>query len=50
MAHQRLGHAQPAREWLTKALRVGDKEASRSWDQRLELKVLRQEAGAVVNK
>jgi WD40 repeat protein len=58
MAHQHLGHADQARQWLDKAVPAVE-EASRekraapgmaapSWDTRLELQLLRREAEALI--
>jgi tetratricopeptide (TPR) repeat protein len=45
MSHQRLGQAKEARQWLDRAVRWLDKEEQTlSWHQRLELRLLRQEA------
>jgi hypothetical protein len=54
MAHQRLGHQQDARKWLDQAGHWLDQEALEEaqgrrrkmpWYQRVELEVLRREAG-----
>jgi serine/threonine protein kinase/WD40 repeat protein/tetratricopeptide (TPR) repeat protein len=56
MAHQRLGHSQEARRWLDKAVswtkeQLNDpkSDASRVWNRRLTLQLLRREAEALVN-
>jgi WD40 repeat protein len=49
LAHHRLGHADEARRWLDKAVRALDKDTGDSWEQRLELRLLRQEAEAAVH-
>jgi tetratricopeptide (TPR) repeat protein len=55
LAHQKIGHAQEARAWLTKAQQLLDqilKDAAvpLPWDQQLELKLLRAEAEATIGK
>jgi WD40 repeat protein/tRNA A-37 threonylcarbamoyl transferase component Bud32 len=50
MAHQRLSHADLAREWLEKTVRTVEKAPGGSWDQRLELQLLRREAEALLRK
>jgi WD40 repeat protein len=50
LAHQRLGHVEEARKWLDKAAAALDKDPGGSWDQRLELRLLRREAEEVVPK
>jgi tetratricopeptide (TPR) repeat protein len=59
MAHHRLGHAGEAAKWLGKAVRWIDSETQKDrnglaaaalpWDQRLELKLLRSEAEALLH-
>jgi tetratricopeptide (TPR) repeat protein len=59
MAHHRLGHADEAKKWLSKAVQWfdpvtldGPKKpavAALSWEQRLELKLLRAEAEALLH-
>ena len=53
MAHARLGHAAESRQWLNKAkssidealsAKAGDATSRVSWTERLELRLLRQEA------
>jgi tetratricopeptide (TPR) repeat protein len=49
MAEHRLGHADQAKQWLQKAVKAIDQlPSSLSWDQRLELRLLREEAEAVL--
>jgi tetratricopeptide (TPR) repeat protein len=55
MAHQKLNHTEEAKKWLTKAQKWIDQSkegnsdgARRSWDQRLELQLIRGEAEAVI--
>jgi hypothetical protein len=50
LAHQRLGHADEARKWLDRAVRALGKDTGGSWEQRLELRLLRQEAEEIVPK
>jgi WD40 repeat protein/Flp pilus assembly protein TadD len=61
MAHQRLGHTKEARQWLARAVQWLDQNASAkpegtdarptlSWEQRLELRLLREEAEPLVNR
>jgi WD40 repeat protein/serine/threonine protein kinase/tetratricopeptide (TPR) repeat protein len=57
MAHQRLAHAEAARQWLEKGIKWMDREvenpgneASRSWNRRLTLQLLRREAEAVLKE
>ncbi len=50
MAHQRLGHAAEAREWLGQATRGIDAAGALPWPQRVELDLLRREAEALVNR
>jgi tetratricopeptide (TPR) repeat protein len=57
MAHQRSGHAQESRRWLDKATKLMEKEsqnprseASRSWNRRLTLRLLRREAENLLNR
>jgi WD40 repeat protein/serine/threonine protein kinase/tetratricopeptide (TPR) repeat protein len=49
MAHHRLGHAKEAREWLARA-RPQEADRRLSWDQRLELQLLRREAEELLKK
>jgi tetratricopeptide (TPR) repeat protein len=49
MAEHRLGNADKAKEWLQKAVNVIERSQSTlSWDQRLEMRLLRDEAEAVL--
>jgi hypothetical protein len=53
MAHQRLGHARQARQWLDKACRkIGEKKtgARLPWYRRLTFQLLRREAEGLVKK
>jgi tetratricopeptide (TPR) repeat protein len=55
LAHHRLGHTEEAKKWLAKAQRWLDQApkdgaGALPWDQRLELKLLRAEAEAVIGK
>jgi hypothetical protein len=50
MAHQRLGHVEEARKWLDRAVSALDRDTGGSWEQRLELRLLRREAEEVVPK
>jgi WD40 repeat protein/serine/threonine protein kinase len=44
MAHQRLGHVEEARAWVTKAVRLIEAAKNPGWESRLQWQVLRQEA------
>jgi hypothetical protein len=50
MTHQALGHADEARDWLTRSVQRIDSPASASlpWEERLELQLLRREAEALI--
>ncbi len=48
MAHQRLGHGDEARKWLEKSGRAVEQAKDGSWDQRLEVRLLRREAEALI--
>jgi hypothetical protein len=48
MAHQRLGHGDLARKWLEKSGRAVEQAEDGSWEQRLELRLLRREAEALI--
>jgi Flp pilus assembly protein TadD len=50
MAHQRLGNGEEARKWLDKSLRALQQDAGGSWEQRLELALLRREAEASLHR
>jgi WD40 repeat protein/tetratricopeptide (TPR) repeat protein/tRNA A-37 threonylcarbamoyl transferase component Bud32 len=53
MAHHRLGHDEDAKKWLTKAQQWIDGNAYGSgqpWDQKLELKLIRAEAEALLKE
>lgn len=60
MAHQRLGHAEEAKKWLSTATEWIDKAMQRnpkdtqgralSWDQRVELQLLRREAETLMQE
>src|SRR5262249_20151454 len=53
LAHQRLGHAVEARQWLDRAVQAPDQPATVQqpdlWDGRLEVQLLRKEAEAQVH-
>jgi hypothetical protein len=56
MAHHRLGHPAEAREWLRRAgapasagMHKPDESGPSSWIPRLELELLRREAGALLD-
>ena len=48
MAHQRLGHGDEARKWLEKSGRAVEQAEGESWDQRLEMDLLKREAEALL--
>ena len=48
MAHQRLGHGDEARKWLEKSGRAVEQAEDGRWGQRLELRLLRREAEAMI--
>src|SRR5205807_850000 len=54
MAHQRLGHGEEARRWLSEAVRVADQElAAKSpppWNRRVTLQILRREAEGLIGR
>jgi WD40 repeat protein/tRNA A-37 threonylcarbamoyl transferase component Bud32 len=50
MAHRRLGHAAESQKWLEKAVQGGKQGRGGSWDQSLELQLLRREAEETAKK
>jgi tetratricopeptide (TPR) repeat protein len=50
MAHHRLGHAAEARRWLDKAIGSSARAAAPSWDDEVEISLLRREAEALLKK
>jgi hypothetical protein len=50
LAHRRLGHAEESRKWLEKAVQDGNQGVGGSWDQSLEMQLLRREAEETAKK